>query len=88
MYMDWVDRLFTGRELSSLSFLAHDKGLLFKGDQVFLISPKQELFSPQERSYGNLGRVKASSDLLHAHIRVYDSSPCAAAVDHSTAHIK
>lgn len=39
-YMDWVERLFTGRELSPLSFLAHDKGLLFKCSQVFIISPK------------------------------------------------
>lgn len=67
---------------------AHNEGLLFKGSQVFIISPKQTIFFPQEGTYGNLDHVKAGDDLLHADTRLYDFSVCAAAAHHSTAGVK
>lgn len=61
--MAWVDRLFTGRQPSSHYFsFAQDRDLLFRGSQVFIMSPKQKRFSPQEGSYCRLDGFKTGDD--------------------------
>lgn len=70
-YMNWVDSLFAGRELSSHSFLSYDIGLLFKSSQVFILSPKQKWLPPHEGRYSSLDYVKVDKDSQRTNIRMY-----------------